>query len=102
MNVKGWELIAKKILQSQTVDAPMKNAAASVKEVTVMATPACFIACGKCLFMCITFVLTWTHLSHFLFWIQGVIKIVHALNYHKHVVHTLNLIFHKLMRGHMK
>ena len=28
------------------------------------------------------------HLSHFLFGVQGVVKIVHALNYHKHVVNT--------------
>ena len=43
-------------------------------------------------------VLTCTHLSNFLFWVQGVIKIVHALNYHKHVIHTLNPILHKIVR----
>ena len=41
--IRNWFLMKK--LWNRTVDAPMKNAAASVKEVTVMATPACFIAC---------------------------------------------------------
>ena len=36
--------ILEKESKEQTVEAPMKKAAASVKEVTVIATPACFIA----------------------------------------------------------
>ena len=35
------------------MEAPIKNAAASVKEVTVIATPACFIACVESFLQCV-------------------------------------------------
>ena len=94
----------------------MKKAAASVKEVTVIATPACFIAWKDndgilwrlwksnknslvydykgCLsdwtnnLLAQVIMSLETHLSNFLFRIQILVEIVQALDDYKHVVHT--------------